>query len=170
MWTSEERKCVQGKHGLITRWMSWKVGKFQHDSTRAEMAESYGQRKKETHYMKMRGKKWQATDDRWTKWTVLCCRQKSFIKDNSRKGGEEWKKEKDEDAVKNGSRERLRDSSAKVEGKCVEVLMGNRRRELQEVTGRRQKYRIRAAMDEMRGEVRRRGSCFSMELLMISTW
>lgn len=39
------------------------------------------------------------------------------------------KGKKDEDAVKNGSRERLRDSSAKVEGKCVEVLMGNRRRE-----------------------------------------
>lgn len=28
------------------------------------------------------------------KVNVLCCRQKSFIKDNSRKGGEEWKKEK----------------------------------------------------------------------------
>lgn len=167
MWTSEETKSVQGKHGLITRWMNWKVGKFQHDSTRAEMAESYGQRKKETRYMKMRGK----SDRRqMNKVNILCCRQKSFIKDNSRKGGEEWKKEKDEDAVKNGSRERLRDSSAKVEGKCVEVLMGNRRREWQEVTGRRHKYRIRAAMDEMRGEVRRRGSCFSMELLMISTW
>lgn len=91
MWTSEERKSVQGKHGLITRWMSWKVGKFQHDGTRAEMAESYGQWKKETHYMKMRGK-----SDRWqmNKVNVLCCRQKSFIKDNSRKGGEEWKKEK----------------------------------------------------------------------------
>lgn len=91
MWTSEERKSVQGKHGLITRWMNWKVGKFQHDGTRAEMAESYGQWKKETHYMKMRGK-----SDRWqmNKVNVLCCRQKSFIKDNSRKGGEEWKKEK----------------------------------------------------------------------------
>lgn len=116
--------------------------------------------------------KWEEKSDRrqMNKVNILCCRQKSFIKDNSRKGGEEWKKEKDEDAVKNGSRERLRDSSAKVEGKCVEVLMGNRRREWQEVTGRRHKYRIRAAMDEMRGEVRRRGSCFSMELLMISTW
>lgn len=92
MWTSEERKSVQGKHGLITRWMSWKVGKFQHDGTRAEMAESYGQRKKKRHTIW----KWEEKSDRrqMNKVNVLCCRQKSFIKDNSRKGGEEWKKEK----------------------------------------------------------------------------
>lgn len=144
---------------------SGKISAWQHKSRNGWKL--WAEKKRDTLYENERKK---VTDDRWTKWTVLCCRQKSFIKDNSRKGGEEWKKEKDEDAVKNGSRERLRDSSAKVEGKRVEVLMGNRRREWQEVTGRRQKYGIRAAMDEMRGEVRRRGSCFSMELLMISTW
>lgn len=144
---------------------SGKIWAWQHKSRNGWKL--WAEKKRDTLYENERKK---VTDDRWTKWTVLCCRQKSFIKDNSRKGGEEWKKEKDEDAVKNGSKERLRDSSAKVEGKRVEVLMGNRRREWQEVTGRRQKYRIRAAMDEMRGEVRRRGSCFSMELLMISTW
>lgn len=50
------------EHGWMSRWMSWKVGKFQHDRART-MAESYGQRRKR-HYESERGKKqWQATDD-----------------------------------------------------------------------------------------------------------
>lgn len=78
MWTSEERKSVQGKHGLITRWMNWKVGKFQHDSTRAEMAESYGQRKKrDTLYENERKK---VTGDRWTKWTSSAADRNPLLK------------------------------------------------------------------------------------------
>lgn len=141
---------------------SGKISAWQHKSRNGWKL--WAEKKRDTLYENERKK---VTGDRWTKWTSSAADINPLIKTIAER---EVKKEKDEDAVKNGSRERLRDSSAKVEGKSVEVLMGNRRREWQEVTGRRHKYRIRAAMDEMRGEVRRRGSCFSMELLMISTW